>query len=97
MKKILSILCATAIAATSFAMPAKADNSEEIAIGVGAFLGGLIIGEAVRQRPRYVERVYVDPEPYMVRECYTRIVRVYDPNYDVYVKRKKRICEWVPY
>lgn len=95
MKKIIASVCALAIAASAVITPAYADNSEEIAIGIGAFLGGLIIGEAVRPRHRYVERVYVE-EPVYVRECYTRIVRVYDPNYGVYVKRKKKFCELVP-
>lgn len=95
MKKILSILCATAIAATSFAMPANADNSEEVIIGVlGGALGGLVLGE-VLSRPRYVERVYVE-EPAYVRECYTKIVRRYDPYYGRYIKTKKKVCELVP-
>lgn len=95
MKKILATITAIAIAATMVITPASADNSEEIAIGVGAFLGGLIIGEAVRPRPRYVERVYVE-EPIYVRECYTKIVRRYDPHTGRYYKAKRKVCQLVP-
>lgn len=95
MKKIIASVCALAIAASVVITPAYADNSEEIAIGVGAFLGGLIIGEAVRSKPRYVERVYVE-EPVYVRECRTRIVKRYDPYYDRVVRVKRKVCEWVP-
>lgn len=95
MKKIIASVCALAIAASVVVTPAYADNSEEIAIGVGAFLGGLIIGEAVRPRPRYVERVYVE-EPTYIRECYTKLVKRYDPRYDRVVRVKRKVCEWVP-
>lgn len=95
MKKIIASVCALAIAASVVITPAYADNSEEIAIGVGAFLGGLIIGEAVRSQPRYVERVYVE-EPVYVRECRTRIVKRYDPRYDRVVRVKRKVCSWVP-
>lgn len=95
MKKIIASVCALAIAASIVITPAQADNSEEIAIGVGAFLGGLIIGEAVRPRPRYVERVYVE-EPVYVQECRTRIVKRYDPHYDRVVRVKRKVCQWVP-
>ncbi len=94
MKKIISSICAVALAASMLVVPAKADNSEEIAIGVGAFLGGLIIGEATR-RPRYVERVYVE-EPMYIRECYVKIVRRYDPHTGRYYKVKRKVCETVP-
>lgn len=69
---------------------AKADNSEEVIIGVlGGALGGLIIGSAINRRP--VERVYVYEEP-IEPECYSRVVRVWDPNRDRYVKVRKVVC-----
>jgi hypothetical protein len=90
---IAALLSFTMIAAT---IPsAKADNSEEVIIGVlGGALGGLIIGEAIgghRHRERVVERqyIYVDPEPY----CYEKRVRVWDPYRDRYVRKIKVICE----
>ena len=90
---IAALLSFTMIAAT---IPsAKADNSEEVIIGVlGGALGGLIIGEAIgghRHRERVVERqyIYVDPEPY----CYEKRVRIWDPYRDRYVRKIKVICE----
>jgi hypothetical protein len=90
---IAALLSFTMIAAT---IPsAKADNSEEVIIGVlGGALGGLIIGEAIgghRHRERVVERqyIYIDPEPY----CYEKRVRVWDPYRDRYVRKIKVICE----
>jgi hypothetical protein len=100
MKKILASICAIAIAMTVLVAPARADNSEEIAIGIGAFLGGLIIGETLRPRyapaPVYAAPVYVEPEPQYIRECYVKVVRKYDARYDRYVKVKRKVCEVVP-
>ena len=70
---------------------AKADNSEEVIIGVlGGALGGLIIGSAIgRERVVVRERyIYEEVEP----ECYSRVVRVWDPNRDRYVKVRKVVC-----
>lgn len=75
---------------------AKADNSEEVIIGVlGGALGGLIIGEALgnNRRERHVERVYVYEDPYYEPYCYVKKVRYYDPYRDVYVVKKRRVCE----
>jgi hypothetical protein len=80
---------------TSTIPTAKADNSEEVIIGVlGGALGGLIIGSAINgngNRERVIVReqyIYEEVEP----ECYTRVVRVWDPNRDRYVKVRKTVC-----
>jgi hypothetical protein len=108
MKKILASVCAVAFAATLFVVPAKADNSEEVIIGVlGGALGGLIVGEALA-RPRYAPApVYVVPppvyapapvyiEPEYVRQCWWKKYRRYDPALGYYVKVKRKVCDWVP-
>lgn len=94
MKKIIASVCAIAMAATVFVVPAKAGNSEEVIIGVlGGALGGLILGEALA-RPRYIPApVYVEPE-YVVRECWYKTVRRYDPYTNTYVRVKKRVCNY---
>lgn len=90
--------------ALSFAMlftpvPAKADNSEEVIIGIlGGALGGLIIGEAIgsRNRPIYAvpppPQPYYDPYVYEQPECVTRYFRKWDPYQDRYVKVRKVVC-----
>lgn len=94
MKKIIASVCAIAMAATVLVVPAKADNSEEVIIGVlGGALGGLVLGE-VLARPRYAPApVYVEPE-YVVRECWYKTVRRYDPYTNTYVRVKKRVCNY---
>jgi hypothetical protein len=96
MKKIVATICAAAIATTAFVTPVKADNSEEVIIGVlGGALGGLIVGQALA-RPRYVEPaypVYVEPE-YVVRECWYKTVRRYDPYTNTYIRVKKKVCNY---
>lgn len=96
MKKIIASVCAIAMAATVLVVPAKADNSEEVIIGVlGGALGGLIVGQALA-RPRYVEPaypVYVEPE-YVVRECWYKTVRRYDPYTNTYIRVKKKVCNY---
>jgi hypothetical protein len=95
MKKIIITLSAGIIATTVFMGPASAGNNDDVAYFLGGMLGGLVLGEITRDHPRYVERVYIE-EPEYERVCRTKIVRVYDPNYGTYVKRKKRFCSWVP-
>lgn len=94
MKKIVATICAAAIAATAFITPVKADNSEEVIIGVlGGALGGLILGE-VLARPRYAPApIYVEPE-YVTRECWYKKVRRYDPYTDTYVVVRKKVCNY---
>ena len=86
-------------------VPAYADNSEEVIIGIlGGALGGLIIGEAIgnNNRPYYppppvvyaqppvvVYEEYVEPPP--VR-CVYKKKKIYDPNLDEYRIVKKRVC-----
>lgn len=88
MKFLIAAVVSVAMLAAT--VPAHADNSEEVIIGVlGGALGGLIIGSAINRRP--VERVYVYEEP-IEPECYSRVVRVWDPNRDRYVKVRKVVC-----
>ena len=70
---------------------AKADNSEEVAIGIlGGVIGGLVLGEVFDhnhhkhkvKRERYVER------------CTVRWKRFYDPYYDAIVEQPIEKC-WV--
>jgi hypothetical protein len=83
-------------------VPASADNSEEVIIGIlGGALGGLIIGEAIGNgnrvyaAPQYylpppiVYEEYVEPAP--VR-CVYKKKRVYNPEADEYAVVKKRVC-----
>ena len=83
-------------------MSAKADNSEEVIIGVmGGVIGGLVLGE-VLERPRYVPQpVYRAPvevdvynEPELIRRCKTKYVRYYDYMGNL-VRRPVRKCYWV--
>jgi hypothetical protein len=96
MKKILITGLAIVMFVTMAVVPAQADNSEEVAIGIlGGVVGGLILGE-VFERPRYREpvRVYEYEEPYMVRECVTKYRRYYD-SMGNYVRRPVKKCYWV--
>jgi len=89
-----ALVAALVMAMTLGTMPAKADNSEEVVIGVlGGILGGLIIGSAV-ERNRHRNHVYVYEEDYHepVVRCYYRDAHVYDEHYDAVVKIKKRVC-----
>lgn len=101
-----SILIASAVALSLVvaSMPAKADNSEEVIIGVmGGVIGGLVLGE-VLERPRYVPApvyrapvdvdVYAYEEPEMVRRCRTKYVRYYDYMGNL-VRKPVRKCVWV--
>lgn len=65
MKKILAGLSALVVVTALATAPAKANNSEEVIIGVlGGALGGLILGEAL-SGPRYYAPppVYYAPPP----------------------------------
>ena len=99
-----SILIASAVALSMVvaSMPAKADNSEEVIIGVmGGVIGGLVLGE-VLERPRYAPApVYRAPvevdvydEPELVRRCRTKYVRYYDSMGNL-VRRPVKRCVWV--
>lgn len=58
MKKFVIAFAATLMFVGAFAAPAKADNSENVIIGVlGGALGGLIIGEALgsNRNPYYAQ------------------------------------------
>ena len=78
-------------------IPAKADNSEEVIIGVmGGVIGGLVLGEILEQ-PRYraPAPVYDYYEgPVAVRECVTKYRRYYDSMGNL-VRRPVKKCYWV--
>jgi hypothetical protein len=101
MKKFL-LAAVVSVAMLAGTMPAKADNSEEVIIGIlGGALGGLIIGEALGSRPVYaappvyaqppvvVYEEYVQPAPV---QCVYKKKRVYNAEVDEYVVVKKRVC-----
>lgn len=69
MKKLIAMGAALAIAATS--VPAYADNSEEVIIGVmGGLLGGLIVGAALSDRDHSEDYIPegVDDHEYLPEE-----------------------------
>lgn len=96
----MKFLVAAAVSAAMLftAVPAKADNSEEVAIGIlGGALGGLLLGEIIGSQGRPVYAVpppdpYYDPYVYEQPECVNRYFRVWDPNQDRYVKVRKVVC-----
>jgi hypothetical protein len=94
MKKIIVTGTAIAVFLAASIVPAYADNSEEVAIGIlGGVIGGVILGE-ILERPHRHERVrvyeYVEPgyDPY----CRQVIAQVFEPGYG-YVYRQVQICE----
>jgi len=105
MKKFL-IAAAVSVAVLAGTIPAHADTSENVVIGIlGGALGGLIIGEAIGNNRN---RVYAEPpvvyyaqppvviyeeyvEPAPVR-CVYKKKKIYDPNLDEYRVVKKRVC-----
>ena len=103
MNKIMTVGIALAML-ISTPVTAKADNSEEVIIGVmGGVIGGLVLGE-VLERPRYVPApvyrapvdvdVYAYEEPEMVRRCRTKYVRYYDYMGN-FVSKSVCKCVWV--
>jgi len=104
MKKFLvaGVVLVTMLAGS---IPASADNSEEVIIGIlGGALGGLIVGEVIgsnrnrvyaeppvvyAQPPVVVYEEYIEPPP--VR-CVYKKKKIYDPNLDEYRLVKKRVC-----
>lgn len=100
---MFKVLGVAALALMVAAMPAKADNSEEVIIGVmGGVIGGLVLGE-VLARPRYapppvyrapVENIVIYDDPELIRQCRTKYVRYYD-SMGNYVRRPVKKCYWV--
>lgn len=99
MRKFLIAVLAIAMIAGS--VPAHADNSEEVIIGVlGGALGGLILGEVIGSRRVYAAPVVAPPVYYYEEEyvqpapvrCVYKNKRVYSEEYDAYVTVKKRVC-----
>lgn len=92
MKFLIAAVVSVAMLAAT--VPAHADNSEEVIIGIlGGALGGLVIGSAIGgNRERVVVREHYIYEEPVVAECYTKVVRVWDPARDRYVKVRKTIC-----
>lgn len=80
-----TFIAALAVSILIVSIPAKADNSEEIAIGVGAFIGGMIIGGAInennhrRHHHNYRRYEYVEPvRVYRPRKrCWDEVVGYY--------------------
>ena len=106
MKKFL-IAAAVSVALVAGTMPAYADNSEEVIIGIlGGALGGLIIGEALGNRGPYYApppAYYAPPPPpmYPVYEeyypgapvqCVYKKKKVYNSDINDYVIVKKKVC-----
>lgn len=104
MKKFL-VAAVVSVAVLAGAIPAHADNSENVIIGIlGGALGGLIVGEVIgsnrnqvyaqppvvyAQPPVVIYEEYVEPAP--VR-CVYKKKKIYDPNLDEYRVVKKRVC-----
>lgn len=103
MRKFL-VAAVVSVAMFAGTMPARADNSENVIIGIlGGALGGLIVGEVIgnnnrvyaqppvvyAQPPVVIYEEYVEPAP--VR-CVYKKKRIYDPNLDEYRIVKKRVC-----
>jgi hypothetical protein len=102
MKKFL-VAAAVSVAVLAGTIPAHADTSENVVIGIlGGALGGLIIGEALGNGNRvYAEPQYYLPPPVVVYEeyvepapvrCVYKKKKIYDPNLDEYRIVKKRVC-----
>ena len=105
MKKFL-VAAVVSVAVLAGTIPAHADNSENVIIGIlGGALGGLIVGEVIGNNRN---RVYAEPpvvyyaqppvviyeeyvEPAPVR-CVYKKKKIYDPNLDEYRIVKKRVC-----
>ena len=104
MKKFL-IAGVVLVAMLAGSMSARADNSENVIIGVlGGALGGLIVGEVIGNNRN---RVYAEPPtivyaqpPVVIYEeyveppvrCVYKKKKIYDPNLDEYRIVKKRVC-----
>lgn len=102
MNKIMTSVGALAVALTLSLTPAKAGNNDAALI-IGGILGGIVLNEAL-SGPRYYAppprvyyappppRYYYDEEPAYVRDCYTKVVRRWDPYQNRYVRVHKRVC-----
>jgi len=96
----MKFLFAVAVSAAMLfsTVPAHADNSEEVIIGIlGGALGGLIVGEVIGSQNRnYIvappPQQYYDPYVYEEPECINRWVRRWDPYQDRYIKIRKVVC-----
>jgi len=91
------VAAAVSVAMLFSTVPANADNSEEVVIGIiGGALGGLILGEIIGSQGRPIYNApppdYYDPYVYEQPECVTRYFRVWDPNQDRFVKVRKVVC-----
>ncbi len=73
---------------------AKADNSEEVAIGIlGGVIGGLVLGEVFDHNHHHKHKHKVKRERYIER-CTVRWKRFYDPYYEDIVEVPIENC-WV--
>lgn len=100
MRKFL-VAALVSVAVLASTIPAHADNSEEVIIGVlGGALGGLIIGEVLGNRQVMAAPVVVAPAVPVYEEYYPGAPvqcvydkrRLYDPNLDVYVVMVEKVC-----
>jgi hypothetical protein len=91
MKKFLVSMIALAMIAC--AVPAKADNSEEVAIGIlGGVIGGMVLGEILDGHgPDYPPPVYPAYEVPPPR-CWYKHIQVWDEEFQQYILVKKRVC-----
>ncbi len=101
MKKLIAMGAALAITATT--VPAYADNSEEVIIGIlGGVIGGLVVGGAIANGddgyppPRYhhpVRRGYYYEEGGYISHCRWIKRREFNPYLNGYEVVRVKICE----
>ena len=94
MRNFISVLIAS-VFILSTAQTARADNSENVVIGIlGGALGGLIIGGAIANNHHHRNNnVYIYQQPVPQPECWKRWVTIWDPYIQQYVQVKRVYCQ----